>query len=120
MSADDAYKFPLIGSAALFGLYLVFKNFDKDAINILLSVYISLVGVGTLTSFLSKLFPSRKNANRFGLKRHLPLLGEIDMLFSGMEFLYLLAAIEFSVAYFQTKHYMLNNIFGIVNGTGMG
>jgi minor histocompatibility antigen H13 len=114
LSADDAYKFPLIGSAALFGLYLVFKNFDKDTINLLLSVYFSLVGVGTLTSFLSKLFPSGKNATRYGFKRTVPLLGEIDMLFSGLEFLYLLAAIAFSVAYFQTKHYMLNNIFGIV------
>ena len=29
ISKDDAYQFPLIGSAVLFGLYVVFKLFNK-------------------------------------------------------------------------------------------
>lgn len=114
ISADDAYKFPLIGSASLFGLYLVFKYFDKDTVNLILSGYFSLMGVGTLTSFLSKMFPSSKTATRYGFKRTFPLIGEVDLLFSGIELVYLVIAIAFSAAYFQTKHYMLNNIFGIV------
>lgn len=114
LTADDAYKFPLVGSAALFGLYIVFKYFDKETVNLVLAVYFSCVGVATLTSFLSKLFPSSKNATRFGFKRKFAWIGEVDLLFSGLEILYLLASIAFSVAYFKTKHYMLNNIFGIV------
>eukprot|EP01036_Dinobryon_divergens_P032009 gene32009-41511_t len=100
LSAADAYKFPFIGSAALFGLYAAFKFFDKDTVNIILAVYFSLAGVYTLTSSFSK-FASLfiTSTKRFGLK------------FS--EILCLIIAIIFSGVYVKTKHFMMNNILGI-------
>jgi len=114
LTASDAYKFPLIGSASLFGLYLAFKYFDKDTVNFILSLYFSVVGVATLTGSLSK-FVSQfiVSPTKYGTKFKLPFLGEINALFTAAELVCLVLSIVFSYYYFQTKHYMLNNIFGI-------
>lgn len=39
MCSQDALRFPLIGSAVLLGLFIVFKLFNKDLINALLTAY---------------------------------------------------------------------------------
>ena len=36
---QDALKFPLLGSAVLLGLFVVFKLFDRDLVNLLLTAY---------------------------------------------------------------------------------
>lgn len=41
MTARDAYLFPVIGSAVLCSLYLLFKFLDKDHVNVLLTAYAS-------------------------------------------------------------------------------
>jgi minor histocompatibility antigen H13 len=46
-SLDDAKMFPVIGSASLFGLYCVFKFFDKDMINMIVTGYFTFMSVGT-------------------------------------------------------------------------
>ncbi|RYH30246.1 hypothetical protein EON65_05790 [archaeon] len=114
LSANDAYKFPFIGSAALLSLYIAFKYFDKDTVNLLLSLYFSLVGVLTLTGSLSK-FVSQflTNPARFGFKQKFPLIGEVDALFTFAELVSLMISIIFSAVYFKTKHFMMNNILGI-------
>lgn len=114
LSAHDAYKFPFVGSAALFGLYIAFKYFDKDTVNLLLSLYFSVVGVATLTSSLSKFVCQFiTSPAKFGFKKTFPLIGEIDALFTPAELVSLVISIIFSVQYFRTKHYMMNNILGI-------
>lgn len=45
---EDAYWFPVIGSATLLGLYVLFKYIDKDYVNYLLTAYFGLLGVGAL------------------------------------------------------------------------
>lgn len=40
--------FPIIGSATLFGLYLLFTYFDKEYINYLLTAYFAILGIGAL------------------------------------------------------------------------
>ena len=40
--------FPIIGSATLFGLYLLFKFFSKEYINYLLTAYFGLMGIAAL------------------------------------------------------------------------
>ena len=114
MSVNDAYKFPIVGSAALFGLYVAFKYFDKDTVNLILSLYFSVVGVfaltGSFSSFASLYITSKK---QYGFKKTFPLIGEIDMLCTPAEILCLILSTIFSVVYFKTKHYMMNNIFGI-------
>jgi minor histocompatibility antigen H13 len=58
MSSEDAWKFPLYGSAILFGLYQLFK-FSKDWINLIMTGYFLFLGVvaveGVVTNFLKYL-----------------------------------------------------------------
>jgi len=48
LSPGDAWLFPVFGSVALFGLYMVVKYFGKEWINYLLGWYFSLAGVGSV------------------------------------------------------------------------
>jgi minor histocompatibility antigen H13 len=114
ISQSDAYKFPFIGSAALVSLYVAFKYFDKDMVNLLMSIYFSLVGVFTLTStfspFMNRIFGMKA---RYGFKRVIPLFGEVDALFTIPEMFASVLSIVFSVFYFKTKHFLMNNVLGI-------
>lgn len=114
ISSADAYKFPFIGSAALFGLYFAFKYFDKDTVNLVMSLYFSVAGVFTLTSSFSKFVSIiLTSTTKYGFKTKLPLLGELNCLFTFAELVCLVLSIIFSVFYFKTKHYLMNNILGI-------
>jgi minor histocompatibility antigen H13 len=116
LSAKDAYKFPIIGSLSLFGLYLAFKFFDKNSINLILSLYFSLIGVFTLTNTFSKFLSQfLTNPKKHGWKsaNPLPIIGEVDLTFTLAEGICFIFSVVFSYQYFHTKHYMMNNIFGI-------
>jgi len=114
LSAQDAYLFPFMGSAALFGLYVAFKYFDKDTVNLLLSLYFCVVGVftltGTLAPVMSIVVPAPK---KYGFKTTLPLLGPLDARFTAAEMVCLVLSSVFSYYYFQTKHFLMNNVLGI-------
>lgn len=45
-------KFPLIGSAVLFGLFVVFKILPKDMVNLVLTGYFVLLGTFAVTATL--------------------------------------------------------------------
>ena len=45
--------FPIMGSAVLFGLYLLFNFFSKEYINYLLTAYFAILGAGALTKALT-------------------------------------------------------------------
>ena len=44
MKQKDAWMFPVMGSAVLFGLYLLFKFFNEKYLNVLLHIYFTLIG----------------------------------------------------------------------------
>ncbi|OSD06722.1 hypothetical protein PYCCODRAFT_1403423 [Trametes coccinea BRFM310] len=48
LSSQDAYLFPVIGSAVLLGLYLIVKYFGKEWITWLLQWYFTIAGVGSV------------------------------------------------------------------------
>lgn len=114
LSVNDAYKFPFVGSAALLSLYIAFKVMDKDSVNLLLSLYFSLIGVFTLTTTFSPFLASFfTNPAKTGYKFTLPLFGAVDATFTTAEFIAFVFAIIFSYVYFRTKHFLLNNVLGI-------
>eukprot|EP00455_Lapot_gusevi_P029226 TRINITY_DN312_c0_g1_i2.p1 TRINITY_DN312_c0_g1~~TRINITY_DN312_c0_g1_i2.p1 ORF type:complete len:384 (+),score=87.23 TRINITY_DN312_c0_g1_i2:91-1242(+) len=53
MSTKDAYMFPVIGSAVLFSLYLVYKYLPAEYVNIVIKVYFFFIGSVALASTLS-------------------------------------------------------------------
>eukprot|EP01038_Epipyxis_sp_PR26KG_P003960 gene3960-5679_t len=114
ISTADAYKFPFIGSAALFSLYVAFKYFNKDTVNLLLSIYFSVIGIFTIGNSLMKFVNQFVVAEKkYGFKRKFAYIGEVDCLCSLPDLFCLALSTVFSIVYFKTKHYMMNNIFGI-------
>ncbi|PWZ02269.1 hypothetical protein BCV70DRAFT_60560 [Testicularia cyperi] len=57
VTSGEAMWFPIMGSAVLFGLFLIFKFLNKEYVNLLLSFYFGIVGCLALTQALS--FASR-------------------------------------------------------------
>lgn len=116
ITSDDAKKFPLIASCSLFGLGLAFKYFDKDSVNLVLSCYIGCAGlytlVATLSPIVSMIVPSIKE-NEFYAKFKLPFTDAFEINFSWSDIVSTIASAIFCYFYFTTKHFMLNNIFGI-------
>ena len=49
LSAQDAYMFPIYGSAVLFGLYLILSYLSAEYVNYLFSAYFSILGIAALT-----------------------------------------------------------------------
>ncbi|KAL3190119.1 hypothetical protein MRX96_020437 [Rhipicephalus microplus] len=56
MTRKDAAMFQVIASGALFGLYIFFKLFSKEYINLLLTGYLFLLGVLAMAHILSPAF----------------------------------------------------------------
>ncbi|KAK2168949.1 hypothetical protein LSH36_13g20028 [Paralvinella palmiformis] len=56
MTSKDAAMFPIIASVTLFGLYIFFKIFSKEYINLLLTVYFFFLGVLALAHIFSPIF----------------------------------------------------------------
>lgn len=115
MSAQDAYKFPLVGSCTLFGLFLAFKFFKEDIVNLLLSVYFSFIGTFLLAvsiePFVSLVLTSEK---KYGKEiKGVPLLGDVDLTFTFSDLVCYVLGGCFAFMYFKTKHWVMNNIFGV-------
>lgn len=89
VGTKEAAKFPLTGSCVLFGLYVAFKFLPREYINMALSVYLILVGLGSLAAFVK---PAAGASIPVGI-----------------------ACCAVGAAYAVTKHWMLNNVlaFGI-------
>ncbi|KAG6493024.1 hypothetical protein ZIOFF_047997 [Zingiber officinale] len=45
MSSEHAMRFPLVGSAMLLSLFLLFKFFSKDLVNAVLTCYFFILGI---------------------------------------------------------------------------
>ncbi|OMH83748.1 Minor histocompatibility antigen H13 [Zancudomyces culisetae] len=52
LTTQDAYMYPVYGSATLLSLYLVLKYFNVDYVNMLMTVYFSVAGIGALAHTL--------------------------------------------------------------------
>jgi len=126
MKASDAAQFPLVGSASLFGLYLAFKYFDKDTVNLIISVYFCVVGCAALTStfssvlqgcgpkLLGKTFSKHVKVNH-PLPERIGGPSPWDLGVDGnfADVLGFLGSVAFCVSYFQRKHWTMNNVLGI-------
>lgn len=63
LSSRDAMMFPIIGSSALFTMYVAYKLLSKVWVNFLLTTYLTLVGLvalaETLRPIVEPLFPEK-------------------------------------------------------------
>lgn len=70
---QDAMTFPLIGSAVLLGLFLLFKFLPQDLINTILASYFVLIGIVaitvTISPFIAASFPKSSRKRSFKLPK---------------------------------------------------
>ncbi|XP_071496468.1 minor histocompatibility antigen H13-like [Diadema antillarum] len=121
MSDKDAAMFPIIASATLFGIYLVFQIFSKEYINLLLTIYFFFLGVLALAHILSpvvrKLVPESMPNESYHL---LFVKGKDDKKeelmnyeFDNKDLICLGVGAAFGVWYLWKKHWVANNVFGL-------
>ncbi len=120
MSVREAYLFPIYGSVVLLGLYVVYKIFDKNLLNAVLSFHFTIFGFLSLVQLLcyhiDKYFPEWSKIYIFKKKFDLNLkfyTRTFDISISRSEVIAGLITIPPTVAYFLTKHWLLNNLFGV-------
>ncbi|KAK9852089.1 hypothetical protein WJX84_002949 [Apatococcus fuscideae] len=120
MSRKDAMRFPIIGSAILLGLFLLFKFLPKDLVNRALTLYFVLLGLlaiaSTLAPFVHAIMPTDLAEReiklpsisiQYVLKEPLELEATVAELISG------LASLPFCVWYISKKHWTANNALGL-------
>ncbi|XP_073325904.1 minor histocompatibility antigen H13 isoform X1 [Pagrus major] len=121
ITGRDAARFPIIASCTLFGLYLFFKVFSQEYINLLLSVYFFGLGVlalsHTMSPLMSRIFPES-----FPNKQYQLLFtqgsGEskeeiVNYEFDTKNLVCLLISSVVGVWYLLKKHWIANNLFGL-------
>ncbi|XP_031632320.1 minor histocompatibility antigen H13 [Contarinia nasturtii] len=127
MNSKDALLFPVIASVALFGLYIVFKLFSKDHINLLLTAYFFFLEVLALAHLLSPIIGSLIPSSIPNISYHIGFTkGKgnqkqdlIDYDFSTHDIVCLIIALIIGIWYLLKKHWIANNLFGVafaVNG----
>jgi len=119
LSANDAYRFPIVGGLALCSLYIAFKYYKEQAAFIL-KIYFAFVGVFTLSSTLSPIFSRFVNGVvKYGFKKKFPIIGEIDARFSSADVLAIIVSSIFSFFYITEGdkkykyHFLMNNVLGV-------
>ncbi|GAB4813141.1 hypothetical protein N2152v2_000187 [Parachlorella kessleri] len=120
MSKKDAMKFPIVGSAVLFSLFLAFKFLPKELVNAVLSAYFGFLGMLAMTATLDPLLAPRLPAQLSS--RHIDIVVPklpavlkegLDISFTYLEGLIGLAASAFCTWYYTRKHWMANNVLGL-------
>nr|XP_057941252.1 minor histocompatibility antigen H13 isoform X2 [Doryrhamphus excisus] len=121
ITSRDAARFPIIASCTLFGLYLFFKVFSQEYINLLLSVYFFMLGVlalsHTMSPLLSRIFPASLPIKQYQLL-FTQGTGEakediINYEFDTNNLVCLIASSVVGVWYLLKKHWIANNLFGL-------
>ncbi|KAK9143374.1 hypothetical protein Syun_012774 [Stephania yunnanensis] len=115
MSNEHAMRFPLVGSAMLLSLFLLFKFLSKDLVNAVLTCYFFVLGI---VAFSATLLPAIK---RF-LPRHwnddpivwrLPYFRSVEVEFTRSQVVAAIPGTFFCVWYAKQKHWLANNILGL-------
>jgi minor histocompatibility antigen H13 len=124
LSSADAYWFPVIGSAALFTFYLVFKFFPKEYVNYLLTAYFGVFGTFAVTKMAVRL-AQVVVPNKWEMKGHFHLLLEkpssaerlIDVNITWLNTICAILSSAFTCYYVWSKHWVASNLFGLAFAT---
>eukprot|EP00933_Yihiella_yeosuensis_P010236 TRINITY_DN11658_c0_g1_i1.p1 TRINITY_DN11658_c0_g1~~TRINITY_DN11658_c0_g1_i1.p1 ORF type:complete len:499 (+),score=111.51 TRINITY_DN11658_c0_g1_i1:68-1564(+) len=109
VSSSDAYWFPIMGSCALFGLFLVLKYLGNDIVKVLITcvvVFMCALGVGANVDHVVCIVKNQASKPLFKV----PVLDETVTL---PELLGMLAGFAAAGYYVPTKNWIINNLFGI-------
>uniref|UniRef100_A0A671LUG1 Histocompatibility (minor) 13 n=1 Tax=Sinocyclocheilus anshuiensis TaxID=1608454 RepID=A0A671LUG1_9TELE len=121
ITSRDAARFPIIASCTLFGLYLFFKIFSQEYINLLLSMYFFVLGIlalsHTMSPFMCRVFPANVPNKQYQLL-FTQGSGEskeeiVNYEFDTKDLICLGISSVVGVWYVLKKHWIANNLFGL-------
>ncbi|XP_061113934.1 minor histocompatibility antigen H13 isoform X2 [Conger conger] len=121
ITSRDAARFPIIASCTLFGLYLFFKVFSQEYINLLLSMYFFVLGIlalsHTISPFMNRAFPTTLPNKQYQLL-FTQDTGEnkeeiVNYEFDTKDLVCLCMSSVVGVWYIVKKHWIANNLFGL-------
>ncbi|XP_078361645.1 signal peptide peptidase-like isoform X2 [Oculina patagonica] len=121
MTSKDAAMFPIIASCTLLGLYIFFKLFSKEYINLLLTLYFFGLGVLAVTHLLRPnvelllpaAFPNKNYTLDLTEGKGDKKSELVNYEFDRIDLLCLAISSAFGVWYLWKKHWIANNIFGL-------
>jgi len=118
MTKKDAYMFPVIGSGVLFGLYMLFRIFSKEYVNLLLTAYILFFGffslVEILAPFVKKFIPSLNASPSRTINYRLPWDKESSKLtYNNGDIAACFVSAICIAWYISTKNWLANNLLGL-------
>ncbi|XP_074573154.1 signal peptide peptidase 2-like [Curcuma longa] len=115
MSSEHAMRFPLVGSAMLLSLFLLFKFFSKDLVNAVLTCYFFVLGIvafsATLLPAIKRFLPKRWNDDLIIWR--VPYFHSASLEFTRSQVVASIPGTFFCVWYALKKHWLANNILGI-------
>lgn len=115
MSNEHAMRFPLVGSAMLLSLFLLFKFFSKDLVNAVLTCYFFLLGIlafsATLLPAIKRFLPDQWNENVIVWR--FPYFRSLEVEFTKSQVVAAIPGFFFCVWYAAKKHWLANNILGL-------
>ena len=116
MSSSDAWKFPVYGSAFLFGLYVVYKLLPKEWVTLCLNLYLLCFGMASLVACFRPLYS--KIFNLFSQHEHVlpvwkltvPYLIKEPVDVTYLDALNVFGCVALVSWYLWTKNWIANNI----------
>lgn len=120
MSTKDAMMFPLIASCALFGLYVVFKIFGTQHVNMLLTAYFFLIGVIALGHVIAPILRSmiseqlvRNEEYHLHMRRAKADDVVFELTLDHFDMIGLAISCALGAWYLVKKHWVANNLFAM-------
>ncbi|KAF6165824.1 hypothetical protein GIB67_012721 [Kingdonia uniflora] len=116
MSKEHAMRFPLVGSAMLLSLFLLFKFLSKDLVNAVLTCYFFVLGIvalsATLLPSIKGFFPDRWNEDQIVWRMPYFTSIKVDE-FTRSQIVAAIPGFFFCAWYAKQKHWLANNILGL-------
>jgi len=118
MTKKDAYMFPIFGSGVLFGLYVLFRLFSKEYVNLLLTVYFLFLGFYALSEsfvhIINRMSPDLKQSKFREFSYQLPWKNEKQTLtFNNADIVSWFLSVICLIWYSLTKNWIANNLIGL-------
>lgn len=122
VSRKDAMLFPIVGSGALFSMYVAYKFFGKYWVNLLLTTYLTVIGLVALAEslrpVLAPLLPEEMQKRSTKLEFRIPFLQKptdepLKLSFGKVDVLGYVLSAALAGVYLYTKYWPIHNLFAI-------
>ena len=118
MKQKDAWLFPVMGSAVLFGLYLLFKFFNEKYLNTLLTIYFVIIGAFSIGQLIEEKINEKEPFKTYNDKiiitiPKIPYINPDGAEISKLNIITFLLGLIVGGIYYFNKNWILNNILGM-------